>query len=138
MRPTVQWQGDNAKEIERFLSAFVVRADRDGENCRLIGLKGLNIVLAPGDSVVVEGERLGVLRSAKTGEQDPEVTWEGSNLQEVANFMKRWKVRLEVVGVGLFLYSGREPPIVLKPGDKLIERHGKIVISKAGKDHQAE
>jgi hypothetical protein len=137
VRPTAQWKGDNAQEIEHLLRDFVVRADCDGDRCRLIGLKGLNILLEPGDSVIVEGSRLGVLRQSRHT-PNPEVTWEGSNLEAVAAFLERWKVRLEVVGVGLFLYSGREPPIVLALGDKLIQRHGRIVVSKAGKDHQRE
>lgn len=137
MRPTVQWKGDNAPEIEKLLNAFVVRADKDGNRCRLIGLKGLNIVLEPGDSVTIEGLRLGVLRSSRKSAPDPEITWEGGNLAAVAEFLKTFKVRLDVVGVGLFLYSNREPPIVLAPGDKLIKRHGQIVVSKAGKDHRA-
>ncbi len=138
MIPTVQWTGDNAREIEHLLRQFVVRADLEGEKCRVIGLRGLNLLLEPGDSLILEGERVGVIRASRESAlAEPCLMWKGDNLREAAEFLKAYKVRPDVVGTDLFLYGGNDPkPIVLHRGDCLIERHNRIIISKAGKDHR--
>lgn len=137
MTPTVQWTGDNEREIEHLLRDFVVRADRDGDRCRVIGLKGLNLMLEPGDSLILEGERVGVLRATRAEAAEPCMMWKGDNPREAAEFLKAYKVRVDIVGADLFLYGGNNPkPIVLHRGDCLIERHNRIIISKAGKDHR--
>lgn len=137
MRPTAEWTGDNATEIERLLRHHVARADKDGDRCRIRGIDGLDITLNLGDRIVIEGDRLGVLRTVKVG-ADPTITWNGLNLGEVAKFLNTFQVRLDVIGVSLFIYGKGEPqPAVLQPGDRLIERKGMIVVSKAGKDHRA-
>jgi hypothetical protein len=137
MRPTAQWNGDNAQEIEHLLRHHVARADKDGDCCHIIGLQGLDIRLNPGDRLVVEGDRLGVLRTAITA-PDPTITWEGANVPEIARFLSTFKVRLDVIGNTLFIYGeGENAPAVLNRGDRLIQRQGMIVVSKAGKEHRA-
>lgn len=134
-RPTAQWTGDNLAEIERLLREHLVRADKVGERCHLVGL-GLNTALDLGDSVVLEGDRLGIIRA--TGPiADKEVTWTGANVQAMADFLRDYKVRVDTIGPTLHLYGGNDPkPLVLHRGDKLIERHGTIIISKAGVGHR--
>ena len=60
--PTAQWKGDNQAEIENLLSAFVVRTDRFKDDLLITGINGMNIELHPGDCIIVEGERLGIVR----------------------------------------------------------------------------
>lgn len=137
MRPTVEWNGENASEIERLLRHHVARADKEGDTCRILGLNGLNIVLHPGDRLVIEGDRLGVLRTVVNA-PDPGITWDGRNLQAIAHFLRTYRVRLDVIGITLFIYGEGEPePATLNPGDRLTERKGMIIVSKAGKDHRA-
>lgn len=133
--PTVQWQGDNAAQVEHLLRHHAARADKEGDRLHIIGLAGLDLMLELGDSVVVEGDRLGVMRKQQ-GSVDIEVTWTGGNLAAIAKFLEGWQVRPDVVGADLFLYADGGY-LILSRGDKLILRNGKIVISKAGKDHRA-
>lgn len=135
-RATVEWKGDNEQEIERLLREHLARADRECDQCRIRGIDGLNITLNPGDRIMVEGDRLGVLREVN-GAADPTITWDGRSLPAMVKFLATYKVRLDVIDVTLFIYGEGEPqPAVLQPGDRLIERRGMIVVSKAGKDHR--
>jgi hypothetical protein len=137
-QPTVQWTGDNTVEIENLLSKHVARADKEGDLCHIRGLDGLDLTLSPGDHLTVEGDRLGVFRQ---GTPAPEltVTWTGTNMAEVAQFIAGFHVtRVEVVGDTLMLYADGDPrPTVANRGDRLISRGGWLVVSKAGKDHRA-
>jgi hypothetical protein len=136
MRPTAQWKGDNASEIEHLLREHVARADKEGDLCRIRGIDGLNISLNLGDRLVVEGDRLGVLRTVKAA-ADPTITWDATNLAAIAQFLRAYKVRFDVVFETLFIYGeGESQPAVLNKGDRLIERKGIIVVSKAGKGHR--
>ncbi len=134
-QPTVQWQGDNAAEVENLLRHHAARADQEGDRLHIMGLAGLDLMLEIGDSVIVEGDRLGVLRKQQ-GSVDIDVTWTGGNLAAIVKFMEGWNVRPDVVGADLFLHADGGY-LILNRGDKLILRSGKIVISKVGKDHRA-
>jgi hypothetical protein len=137
MRPTVQWNGENAEQIEHLLRNHVARADKEGDRCRIRGIDGLNITLGLGDRLVIEGDRLGVLRSAKAT-ADPTITWDATNLAAIVQFLAAYKVRFDVVFETLFIYGeGETQPAVLNKGDRLIERKGVVIVSKAGKDHRA-
>lgn len=137
MRHTIEWDGENASEIERLLSNHVARADKEGDLCRIRGLDGLNLTLKPGDHLTVEGDRLGVFRQ---GVPAPELTveWTGLNMAEIAQFIAGFHVeRVEVVGDTLLLYAaGDTRPSAVNRGDRLIARGGWLVVSKAGKDHR--
>lgn len=136
MRPTVQWRGDNAAEVEHLLRNHLARADKHGDKLHVMGLGGLDITLELGDSVVIEDDRLGVMRRQPQEGPEQWVTWDGNNLGKVAQFLIGWDVRPDVVGADLFLYAKTGGYLVLKRGDRLVKRHGEIVISKGGKDHR--
>lgn len=134
MQPTVQWQGDNPGEIEDFLCEFVVRADQLGEQCHIIGIDGLHVVLELGDSLVIDHGKLGVIRHPKgSGVNDPELTWDGNYLA-ASKFLEDYKVTLQVVGQDLHLINERVR-VPVRRGDKLIIRNDHIVVSVAGQDH---
>jgi hypothetical protein len=136
MQKTVQWTGDNASEIEAMLVAYVVRADKVGDCCHIIGIDGMHVELELGDAIVVDGDHLGVIRHAKgTPVADPEITWDG-NAQTVAQFLISFDIGLEVVGADLYIKGkGERRPVRIERGDKIIKRHGNLVVSRAGKDH---
>jgi hypothetical protein len=138
VRQSVQWQGDNADQIERLLREHVARADKEGDQCRIRGVDGLNIVLELGDRITIDGDRLGVLRKA-VADAEPMVVWTGTNLREIAEFLKTFQVRLDVVGQTLFVYEifNAQPAVLLQPGDRMIDRANQIIVRKAGKDHRA-
>lgn len=137
MRETVEWTGDNTAEIEALLHQHVVRADKEGDLCRIRGLDGLNLVLKPGDHLTVEGDRLGVFRQGVPA-PEPMVEWTGVNMGEIAQFIAGFHVHhVEVVGNTLMLYAvGDTNPTAVKPGDRLVSRGGWLVVSKAGRDHR--
>lgn len=133
MTPTVQWQGDNASEFEKLLSNHLVRADKHGDQLVLLGV-GIHVTLNLGDSVLLDGDALGVQRADGKPVENPSVTWKGSNLGDVANFLTDYKVTFMVMGETLHCIAAQET-IVLARGDKLINRYGQIIVSKAGVDH---
>ena len=62
--PHIQWQCDNLKEFEEFLDAFHVRMQPAPDDCLMIqGYGGLNVLLAPGDCLVLDGDQLGIVRA---------------------------------------------------------------------------
>ena len=62
-KPTVQWQVDNLREFEEFLDAFHVRMQRAPDDCLMIqGWGGLNVILNPGDCLLLDGDSLGIVR----------------------------------------------------------------------------
>ncbi len=60
--PNVQWQVDNLHEIMSLLSGHMATIEQSGDACRIRGPMGLEIVLQPGDCLVRDGDRLGVVR----------------------------------------------------------------------------
>jgi hypothetical protein len=137
----VQWQGDNVAEVERMLAGHLVRADKEGDLLKLTGI-GISTEIKPGDSVVLERDRLGVRRAHDLTRRTKEtwVTWQGNNLDKCKEFLKAYKVRFEVQGnkLGLFGDESPLPWFILKPGDRLVKRGGEIVISVEGRDHRAD
>lgn len=128
----VQWRGDNAQEADRLLSAHLARADKEGAKLHVVGF-GLNVELELGDSLILDGDRLGVLRATtEKPTKETWVTWQGNNRQKVATFLKAYQVRLEQDGRRLKLYGDRTlvPWFVLDLGDRLIHRDGQIIVSK--------
>lgn len=144
MRPTVQWKGDNVRDVERLLAGYLVRADRAGEKLRLVGL-GINVTLEPGDSLILDSDakapgrrfpRVGVQRATVKGKRaESFVTWKGDNVTQIADFVSGYKVELVVMGENLHLIGSET--VILKRGDRLVDRNGQIVVSVAGKQHRA-
>jgi len=129
----VQWRGDNAHEADRLVSHLhQARADKDGSKLRVVGL-GLNVELDLGDSLILDGDRLGILRaSTEKPTAETWITWQGNNREKVATFLKAYQVRLEQDGRRLKLYGDRTPVpwFTLDLGDRLIKRDGQIIVSK--------
>jgi len=70
--PTVMWKPegdltDNIKEVEHLLIAHEARCKRVGDNLLLQAWGGLNTELAPGDCLVLDGDRLGIIRTETPG-----------------------------------------------------------------------
>ena len=61
-REGVQWRCDNQAEIEALLHPWEVQVEKSGDVLRVRGMGGLDIELEPGDSLLVEDGRLGVVR----------------------------------------------------------------------------
>lgn len=137
----VQWKGDNAHEIERMLASHQVRADKEGDKLKVVGI-GINVEVGLGDSVVLDKDRLGIRRSHDLTRRTKEtwVTWQGNNLDKVRDFLKTYKVRIEVQDskLGLFGDDSPLPWFILKRGDRLINRGGEIIVSVEGRDHRAD
>ena len=136
--PAIQWDGDNVAEIERFLSAHLARADKHGDKLRLIGI-GLNVELNLGDSLMLDGDRLGIVRAGAKAPADlyPElVVWAGDNLPAVEAFLKPYGVTLLVEGERLSIYGGFQHIATLNRGDRVERKSGQMVVSRIGKDHR--
>jgi hypothetical protein len=140
MRPrVVQWRGDNAAEVDHLLRAHIARADQERDKLRIIGLHtgdGLNIEVNLGDTLIVDGDRLGIRRAASDQPLlERSVIWHGNNIGQVKDFLKRYAVRIEVSGSRLELYGdpdSKVPWFSLRIGDALVHRDGQIIVSKAG------
>jgi hypothetical protein len=140
MKRTVQWQGDNQVEVDRFLSLFQARTDKDGDVLHVLALNKrgafANIRLELGDCLIFENGRVGVTRG-RVSDVEPMIEWTGENVQAVSEFLKTWNVDISVIGDDLYLRGAGEPtPIILHRGDRIIERGAALVISVAGKDHR--
>ena len=61
--PNVQWKLDNLDEIEKLLEPFHARCARDGDDLLIQAWGGLSTWLSPGDCVILDGDRLGILRA---------------------------------------------------------------------------
>lgn len=69
--PNVQWRPegsrtDNVAEFEEFLAPYHARCMRDGDNLLLQAWGGLNTHLEPGDCLVLDGDRLGIVRAGSS------------------------------------------------------------------------
>jgi hypothetical protein len=133
-RPTVQWTGENAAEIESLLTSHLVRADKHGDKLTLIGI-GLNVELNLGDTVLLDGDRLGIVR-AGVGIPEDFVTWAGDNLPAVEAFLQPYGVSLLVEGERLSIYGGFQHIATLNRGDRVERKSGQMVVSRVGKDHR--
>ena len=135
---TIRWNGENLAEVKRLLQMHTANASKHGD-ILCITDEGLGITLNLGDELLLNGDQLGVRRPV-TNVPDPEITWDGNNVFEMSRFISGWKVRCELKGNTLYIHdlSGREKPACLNPGDKLIDRNGTPVVSKAGRDHRIQ
>lgn len=69
--PWVQWRPegdltDNQAEIEQLLAKHHARCKREGDRLLLQAWGNLNTHLEPGDCLVLDGDRLGVVRASAT------------------------------------------------------------------------
>ena len=132
--PSLTWDGDNAQLFEQFLSQHLVRADKHGDKLHLIGI-GLNVELALGDRIMLDGDRLGIVRAG--GLMPPDVlVWDGTNVPAFNEFLSHAGVWLLGEGEYLTIYAGSQPMATLNRGDRLEKREGQIAVSRAGKDHR--
>jgi hypothetical protein len=135
----VRWTGNNTRDIGRLLAEHMARAEPDGGRLHLVGM-GLNTHICVGDTVMVEGDRLGIKRAKSLPTIDPYVTWEGDNLLEIDDFLKLYGVRLEVMSDRLSIYAGRELMASMGRGDRVTKKLGSsqahIEISRAGEHHR--
>ena len=136
--PTVQWKGDNLAQVQNLLRLHEATASKQGDLLMVVA-EGLALTLNLGDQLVINGDQLGVIRPASKL-PDPEITWDGMNVIEMSRFLSGWDVRCELRGNTLYIHDtkGRDKPAVLNPGDKLINRNGTPVLSKAGRDHRIQ
>ena len=70
--PVVMWKvegdlTDNIEEVRAFLEPFEARCKRFGDALILQTWGGLNTELAPGDCLVLDGNRLGIIRTEAPG-----------------------------------------------------------------------
>lgn len=132
MKQVVQWRGDNAVEADHLLQAHQARADKVGSKLHVVGI-GLNAELDLGDSLIMEGDRLGILRATTPSPtKETWVTWQGNNLAKVLEFLKHYDVQALPRGRYLDLYGDRTrvPWFILNLGDRLVLRDGQIIVAK--------
>jgi hypothetical protein len=113
----------------------MARAEPDGGRLHLVGM-GLNTHICVGDTVMVDGDRLGIKRAKPLPGVDPFVTWEGDNVLEIDDFLKLYGVRLEVMNERLNIHAGHELMASLGRGDRVTKSSGNVVISRAGQHHR--
>lgn len=69
--PWAQWRPegdltDNLVEVEQLLSAHHARCKRIGDDLLVQAWGGMNVTLGPGDCLVLDGDRLGIVRASPT------------------------------------------------------------------------
>lgn len=132
----VRWTGNNTRDVNRLLESHMARAEPDGGRLHLVGMS-LNTHICVGDTVMVEGDRLGIKRAKPLPTVDPYVTWEGDNLLEIDDFLKLYGVRLEVMSDCLAVHAGPDLMASLGRGDRITKASdGNIVVSRAGQHHR--
>ncbi len=60
--PNVQWKLDNIAEIEALLDEHITQVEKNGDQLRIRGPDGLEIVLNPGDCLLLDGDKIGTVR----------------------------------------------------------------------------
>jgi len=66
-----QWQLDNLDDLKDFLKDHVAEWETDGSALRIRGPDGLEIILNPGDCLLLDGDRLGVVRVPSEDRRSP-------------------------------------------------------------------
>ena len=61
--PNIQWTLDNIEEIEKMLEPFEARVAKDGDRLLIQAWGGLSTHLDPGDCLLFDDNRLGILRA---------------------------------------------------------------------------
>jgi hypothetical protein len=131
----IRWMGNNTSAINRLLDEHMARAEPDGGRLHIVGM-GLNTHISVGDTVLVEGDRLGIKRAKPLPTVDPYVTWQGDNLLEIDDFLTLYGVRLAVMGDQLTIHAGHDLMASLARGDRITKSKGNVVISRAGEHHR--
>jgi hypothetical protein len=132
----IRWTGNNTRNVSKLLESHMARAEPDGGRLHLVGM-GLNTHISVGDTVMIDGDRLGIKRAKPLPTVDPYVTWEGDNLLEVDDFLKLYGVRLEVMNDRLNIHALHELIASLGRGDRITKANdGNIVVSRAGQHHR--
>lgn len=132
----VRWMGNNTSAVNKLLAEHMARAEPDGAHLHIVGM-GLNTHISVGDTVLVEGDRLGIKRLKSTPQPDKFVTWTGDNVLEIDDFLLLYGVRLQVMGDHLAIHSGHDLMASLGRGDRITKASsGEIVISRAGQHHR--
>ena len=133
----VRWTGNNTRDVNRLLESHMARAEPDGPRLHLVGM-GLNTHISVGDTVIIDGDRLGIKRAKPIPQADPYVTWEGDNLLEIDDFLKLYGVRLEVMADRLNIHTPIELIASLGRGDRITKASsGQIIVSRAGEHHRS-
>lgn len=131
----ILWTGDNTLDVDQLLKAHNARAESDSGKLHILGI-GLNTHISVGDSLLIEGGRLGIRRATIEPPPDPFVIWTG-NLLEIDEFLKPYGVRVEVMAERLNIYAGHEIMASLSRGDRITKTAAcDIVVSRAGEHHR--
>ena len=131
----ILWDGSNTIEVDRLLKSGNARAEPDAGKLHILGI-GLNTHISIGDSLMIEGGRLGIKRATVEPQPDKFVTWTG-NLLEIDEFLKPYGVRVEVMAERLNIYAGHEIMASLSRGDRITKTAaGEIVVSRVGEHHR--
>lgn len=72
--PHAQWTCDNLNQIAHLLYPFDVSIQRSGDALLITGHDGMEIELLPGDSLIVEDDKLGVVRTPVKRDAPEKVT----------------------------------------------------------------
>jgi hypothetical protein len=132
----VRWMGNNTGAVNKLLAEHMARAELDGAHLHIVGM-GLNTHISVGDTVLIEGDRLGIKRLKPTPQPDKFVTWAGDNVLEIDDFLKLYGVRLEVMNDLLNIHAGNDLMASLGRGDRITKAStGEIVVSRAGQHHR--
>ena len=133
----VQWRGDNLGDIDRLLAHHHATAHvQTGQKLLIRGADGLSLEIDIGDSIILEGDRLGIDR-VTIAVKTESITWTGDNVQDIAEFVRNHEVSPRVIGSGLQLLCEGEEPVHLRRGDKLEIRGGRFLcVSRGGQDHR--
>lgn len=132
----VRWMGNNTSAVNRLLSEHMARAEPDGAQLHIVGV-GLNTHICVGDTVIVEGDRLGIKRLKPIPQVEKYVTWTGDNLFEIDDFLKLYGVNLSVMSDRLNIHGGKGLMASLGRGDRITKSAtGEIIVSRAGEHHR--
>jgi hypothetical protein len=133
----LRWMGNNTEAVNKLLAEHHARAEPDSGRLHLVGI-GLNTHISVGDTLLVEGERLGIKRSKADPQIAKYVTWAGDNVLEIDDFLTLYGVRLEVMNERLNVYAGQNLMASLGRGDRITKADaGNIIVSLAGQHHRA-
>lgn len=133
----VRWLGNNIGAVNKLLESHMARAEPDGARLHLVGM-GLNTHISVGDTVVIEGDRLGIRRATPLVKADPYMTWTGDNVLEIDDFLKLYGVRLQVMNEQLSIFTtSNELLALLGRGDRITKAaDGNVVVSRVGQHHR--
>lgn len=150
----IQWQGDNLAEIQRALASYghVFELDVARRVVRIVAhtvkgglvIAGTEIDVRLGDAIEIRRghdgltDSVGIHRLPSPEAGDPEVTWKGDNLAEIASFIRQHECETWADGPDAIVQMPQGEQVVrVHRGDKLFRRGGKyLFVRRAGKDHR--